>query len=165
MSGEKVKAGQVVGLDYKLHLGDGKAVDQSEPDDPMLYLHGSGAIVPGLEAALEGMAVGEHKHVVIDPKDAYGDHDPAGIQEVSRKQFPPSADIKAGMQFIATDEQGEPMPITVREVKGDDITIDLNHPLAGKRLFFDVTVRSVRAATPEEVEHGHPHGEEGHHHH
>jgi FKBP-type peptidyl-prolyl cis-trans isomerase SlyD len=160
----KVGKGAVVGLDYKLHLGDGKVVDESLPGDPLFYLHGGGQIVPGLETALEGMEVGQSKQVVVAAKEGYGEHDARGVQEVPRSQFPPGVEPQAGMQFVAHDEDGEAMPIAVREVRGDTIVIDLNHPLAGKTLHFDVKVTEVRAATAEEMAHGHAHGEGDHDH-
>jgi FKBP-type peptidyl-prolyl cis-trans isomerase SlyD len=160
----KIAKGSVVGLDYSLHLGDGQVVDQSEPGEPLTYLHGEGQIVPGLESALEGADVGESRKVVVAPADGYGEHDPRGVQEVPRKAFPPGFDPKAGMELTAEGADGEPVPFVIREVKLESVVIDLNHPLAGKTLHFDVTVRDVRAATAEELEHGHAHGPEGHGH-
>ncbi len=159
-----VAKGTVVSLDYSLHLGDGKAIDQSEPGEPLVYLHGEGQIVPGLESALEGLSVGERKEVVVAPREGYGEHDPRGLQEVPRGAFPAEFDPKVGMELTAEGPQGEPVPFSIREVKPEAVVIDLNHPLAGKTLHFDVTVREVRAATAEELEHGHAHGPEGHGH-
>lgn len=160
----KIEKGNVVGIDYSLHLGDGQVVDRSEPGEPLTYLHGEGQIVPGLENALEGMAVGDQKKVVVAPGDGYGDHDPRGVQEVPRGAFPPDFDPQVGMELTAEGPNGEPVPFAIREVHPDKVTIDLNHPLAGKTLHFDVTVREVRAATDEEKEHGHAHGAHGHDH-
>ncbi|GAO03502.1 peptidylprolyl isomerase [Anaeromyxobacter sp. PSR-1] len=160
----KIAKGSVVGLDYSLHLGDGKVVDQSEPGEPLTYLHGEGQIVPGLESALEGADVGESRTVVVAPADGYGEHDPRGVQEVPRKAFPPGFDPQVGMELTAEGADGEPVPFAIREVKPESVVIDLNHPLAGKTLHFDVKVRDVRAATAEELEHGHAHGPEGHGH-
>ncbi|ABC80994.1 FKBP-type peptidyl-prolyl cis-trans isomerase [Anaeromyxobacter dehalogenans] len=160
----KIAKGSVVGLDYSLHLGDGKVVDQSEPGEPLTYLHGEGQIVPGLESALEGVDVGESRTVVVAPADGYGEHDPRGVQEVPRKAFPPGFDPQVGMELTAEGADGEPVPFAIREVKPESVVIDLNHPLAGKTLHFDVKVRDVRAATAEELEHGHAHGPEGHGH-
>lgn len=163
----KVGKGAVVGLDYKLHLGDGKVVDESLPDDPLYYLHGQGQIVPGLEKALEGMEAGQSKQVVVSPSEGYGEHDARGVQEVPRAQFPPQmqSQLAPGIEFVARDDDGEQLPISVREVRGDMVVIDLNHPLAGKTLHFDVTVTKVREATAEELEHGHAHDESGGHSH
>ena len=160
----KVTNGSVVGLDYSLHLGDGEVVDASAPGAPLQYLHGEGQIVPGLESALEGLAVGDRKQVVVAPADGYGEHDARGIQEVPRTAFPPDFDPKPGMELTAEGPRGEPVPFVVREVKPLAVVIDPNHPLAGKTLHFDVTIREVRAPTDEERAHGHAHGPHGHDH-
>ncbi len=160
----KIEKGNVVGIDYSLHLGDGQVVDRSDPGDPLTYLHGEGQIVPGLESALEGLAVGDTKQVVVAPAEGYGDHDPRGVQEVPRTAFPPDFQPEVGMELTAQGPQGEPVPFSIREVKLESVVIDLNHPLAGKTLHFDVTVREVRPATDEEKEHGHAHGAHGHDH-
>lgn len=161
----KISKGCVVGLEYKLHLGDGEIVDESEPGEPLSYLHGEGQIVPGLEKELEGLGVGDSRKVVVSPENGYGEHDARGLQEVPRTAFPPDASIEVGETFGAHGPDGQPMPVTVRELKGDKVVIDLNHPLAGKTLHFDVTVREVRQATAEELEHGHAHGPGGAHDH
>lgn len=160
----KIASGSVVGIDYSLHLGDGHVIDASEPGEPLTYLHGEGQIVPGLETALEGLAAGDRKQVVVAPADGYGEHDPRGVQEVPRDAFPTDFQPESGMQLTAQGEDGEPVPFLVREVRPQSVVIDLNHPLAGKTLHFDVTVRDVRAATEEEIAHGHAHGHEGHSH-
>jgi len=162
----KIGKGSVVGIDYTLHLGDGDVVDRSEPGDPLTYLHGEGQIVPGLEQALEGLAVGDQKQVVVAPADGYGEHDPSGVQEVPLSAFPEGFSPQAGMQLTAEGPDGEAVPFTVREVKpiAGSVLIDMNHPLAGRTLHFEVTVRDVRTATAEELEHGHAHGPEGHAH-
>ena len=160
----KIANGTVVGIDYSLHLGDGEVVDGSAPGEPLTYLHGEGQIVPGLETALSGLDVGDRKQVVVPPADGYGDHDPRGIQEVPKSAFPAGFDPKPGMELTAEGPRGEPVPFVVREVRPETVLIDLNHPLAGKTLHFDVTVRAVREATPDELHHGHAHGPEGHEH-
>ena len=159
----KVSNGSVVSLEYKLHLGDGQVIDQSEPGDALKYLHGSGQIVPGLERELDGMSAGDSKKVVVQPADGYGQHDPRGVQEVPRQAFPQGAPLEAGATFAAQAPDGSRIPVTVKEVKPDSVTVDLNHPLAGKTLHFDVTVKEVREATDEEKEHGHAHGPGGAH--
>jgi FKBP-type peptidyl-prolyl cis-trans isomerase SlyD len=154
----KVGKGTVVSVDYRLHLGDGEIVDESEPGEPLRYLHGRGEIVPGLEKELEGLSTGDSRQVVVAPKDGYGQHDPRGVQSVPRSAFPTDQRVEVGMKFVGQGDDGQPVPIAVREVSGDTVVIDLNHPLAGKTLHFDVTVREVRAATEEELRHGHVHG-------
>ncbi len=160
----KIEKGNVVGIDYSLHLGDGQVVDRSDPGDPLTYLHGEGQIVPGLESALEGLAVGDSRQVVVAPADGYGEHDPRGVQEVPRTAFPTDFKPEVGMELTAQGPQGEPVPFSIREVKLESVVIDLNHPLAGKTLHFDVTVREVRPASDEEKAHGHAHGAHGHDH-
>ncbi len=160
----KVGKGSVVSVDYSLHLGDGKVVDASAPGEPMAYLHGEGQIVPGLERALEGLSVGDARQVVVPPEDGYGEHDARGVQEVPKSAFPTEMQPAVGMELMAQGPGGEAVPFVIRELKAESIVIDLNHPLAGKTLHFAVTVREVRAATAEELEHGHAHGADGHGH-
>ncbi len=160
----RIEKGRVVDIDYSLHLGDGKVVDHSDPGEPLTYLHGEGEIVPGLESALEGAEVGDRRQVVVAPAEGYGDHDPRGIQRVPRQAFPPDFQPQVGMELSAQGPDGDEVAFVIQRVEPDAVTIDLNHPLAGKTLHFDVTVREVRDATPDEIEHGHVHGPEGHEH-
>jgi FKBP-type peptidyl-prolyl cis-trans isomerase SlyD len=160
----KIANGSVVSIDYKLHLGDGKIVDASEEGEPLTYLHGEGQIVPGLERELVGLGVGDARKVVVSPADGYGDRNPGGLQTVDRKAFPPDVELKVGLELSAVGPNGEVVPFVVHEVSADQVVVDLNHPLAGKTLHFDVTIREVRVATAEELEHGHAHGAGGHGH-
>jgi len=160
----KIAKDSVVSIEYRLHLGDGKIVDESEPGEPLEYLQGHEEIVPGLEQALEGKAAGESLKVTVEPKDGYGDIDPDGVEEVPRSEFPAEMELKAGAILSATDPDGDEVDFLVKEVKGDTVVVDFNHPFAGKTLHFEVTVHGVRAATKEELEHGHAHGEDGHEH-
>ena len=153
----------VVSIDYRLHLGDGKIIDESEPGDPLVYLHGYEEIVPGLEKALEGKKAGESLKVEVAPKDGYGEYDPDSVEEVPREDFPPDMELEAGGVVSATDEDGDDVEFLVKEVRPKTVVIDFNDPMAGKTLHFEVTVREVRAATAEELEHGHAHGP-GHEH-
>ena len=153
----------VVSIDYRLHLGDGEVVDESEAGDPLVYLHGYEEIVPGLEKALEGKAAGDKVQAVVKPEDAYGEYDPEGLEEVARTEFPADMPLEAGGVITGTDPDGDEVDFLVKEVKKDTVVVDFNHPMAGKTLHFDVTVREVRAATKDELEHGHAHGP-GHEH-
>jgi FKBP-type peptidyl-prolyl cis-trans isomerase SlyD len=155
----KIANGTVVSIDYKLHLGDGVIVDASGEGDPLTYLHGDGQIVPGLERELAGLGVGDARKVVVPPADGYGDRDLAGLQQVDRKAFPPGVELAPGLELSAVGPNGEQIPFVVHEVTADKVVVDMNHPLAGKTLHFDVTVREVRTASAEELEHGHAHGE------
>ena len=145
-----------VSIHYTLTDNGGEQLDSSIGDAPLVYLHGTGNIIPGLEAALTGKKAGDKLSVTIQPEQAYGVIDPAMNQVVSRKMFE-GMDIEIGMQFHADVNFGSGV-ITIAEINGDDITIDGNHPLAGEVLNFDVEIIDVRAATADELAHGHVHG-------
>jgi FKBP-type peptidyl-prolyl cis-trans isomerase SlyD len=151
-----------VSIHYTLtdHNG-GEQLDSSIGGEPLVYLHGVGNIIPGLEEALVGKRVGEKLNVVIAPEQAYGVLDENMVQVVSRKMFD-DMDIEIGMQFHADVNYGTGI-ITITEINGDDVTIDGNHPLAGVTLNFDVEVVDVRPATADELAHGHVHGSGCHH--
>ena len=159
----KVAPNSVVSLEYTLHLGDGEVIDSSE-GKVLTYLHGKGQIIPGLEQRLEGMEPGESRKVTIAPADGYGERDPESIQEVPRSAFG-DRPMQEGDEFTAVDDQQHEIPVRIEKVGDDTVTVDFNHPLAGKTLHIEVTVRDVREATPEEAAHGHAHGPSGHHHH
>ncbi|MFP2929836.1 peptidylprolyl isomerase [Pyxidicoccus sp. 3LG] len=154
----KITKDSVVSIDFRLHLGDGKAVDESEPGDPLVYLQGHDELVPGLEKALEGKTKGDTLKVTVTPDEGYGDYDPDGLEEVPRSEFPEELELQEGGVLSATDPDGDEVDFFIKEVRGDTVLVDFNHPLAGKTLHFDVTVRDVRTATAEELEHGHAHG-------
>lgn len=155
--------GSVVGIRYSLSDGDGDALDDSG-DEPLEYLHGAENIVPGLEEALSGCVVGDHIEVVVTPEQGYGEREDVPLQPVARDNFPEDEEILPGMQFIIEDEEGEMAPVWVAAVEKDEVMLDLQHPLAGVALHFAVDVVSLRPATEDELEHGHPHGPGGHHH-
>lgn len=154
----------VVTIDYHLTDPQGQVLDSSRGKQPLAYLHGVGGIIPGLETALNGKSAGDTLSVTIPPEQAYGVKNPQMVQDVPRSAFQGVADIQPGMQFQAQGPQGQVQIVTVVKVTPDTVTIDANHPLAGVTLNFDVTVVSVREATPEEISHGHVHGPGGHHH-
>ena len=156
----KVAKDAVVALEYALHLGDGQIVDSSG-EGPLRYLHGAGQIVPGLEAALEGSEVGTEKRVEVAPEQGYGEIDPQATRTVPREAFPLDAPIATGSEFYVVDDSGTPVPLRIVALEGGNVTVDFNHPLAGKTLHFNVKVLDIRAATAEELEHGHAHGEGG----
>jgi FKBP-type peptidyl-prolyl cis-trans isomerase SlyD len=156
----KIAKGTVVGIEYALHLGDGAVIDHSEPGSPMRYLHGGGQIVPGLESALEGKEAGTAAKVVVDPPGGYGERDEQAVRVVPREAFPDDAPIETGSEFVVVDEQKRQVPLRIAKIENGSVTVDFNHPLAGKTLHFDIKVIDVRAATEEELAHGHAHGEE-----
>ncbi len=158
MSADAVAADTVVSIHYKLSLGGEDMVDSSEGCDPLQYLHGHGSIVPGLESLMAGRKVGDQFSAKVTPEDGYGPHDPERIVQAPRAAFPSDVELAPGMQFQTEDEEGDPMMVRVTAVGEEEITIDMNHPLAGKTLSFEIEVAALRAATSEELEHGHAHG-------
>ncbi|GGY66506.1 peptidyl-prolyl cis-trans isomerase [Cellvibrio zantedeschiae] len=154
----------VASIHYTLTDGEGKVIDTSEGQEPLAYLHGAGNIIPGLEKALVGKTVGDKFKVSIPAAEAYGVRDDSMVQELPSNMFSGIDKIEVGMEFHAETEHGLQV-VTVTKVEGDNVTIDGNHPLAGVDLTFDVEVADVRAASAEELEHGHAHGAGGHHHH
>ncbi len=153
----------VVSIHYTLTDDQNKTLDSSSGSDPLVYLHGSGNIIPGLEEALEGRKKGDKFKVMIPPEKAYGVRSEKMKQEVPRDQFPDPEELKVGMVFQVDSPSG-PMVLNVVEIKKDSVVVDANHPLAGTTLHFDVEVEGIRNATDEEKAHGHVHGEGGHHH-
>jgi FKBP-type peptidyl-prolyl cis-trans isomerase SlyD len=160
----QIAQNSVVAIAYTLTDDQGTVIDTSAGGEPLVYLHGAGNIIPGLESALVGKAVGDKLNVVVAPADGYGEYNPQMVQAVPRQMFQGVDNIEVGMQFQAQTDHGIQV-VTVAAVEPDEITIDGNHPLAGVQLTFDVEVMSIRAATEEEVSHGHVHGPDGHHHH
>lgn len=158
----QIAKNKVVSIDYTLTGEDGKVIDSSQGNEPLMYLHGAGEIIPGLERALEGKSAGDGVNATIAPADGYGAKNPALVQPVPRQQFPGVKDIAVGMQFQAQTNHG-PRVVTVVGVTDETVTVDANHPLAGQTLNFDVKVVDVRDASQEELDHKHAHGAGGHH--
>jgi len=153
----------VVSIHYTLTDDAGEVMDSSEGRDPLAYLHGENNLISGLESELEGKAAGAKFQATIPPEDAYGTVNEDFIQTLSRQMFQGVEDIETGMTFVAQGEGGQQRQVRVVEVEGDDVTIDANHPMAGKTLHFDVEIVEVREATAQEIEHGHVH-QDGHDH-
>lgn len=153
----------VVSLDYTLRLEDDEVEDTSVGQEPLQFIQGRGHIIPGLERALYGMAVGDEKDVVVAPEDAYGEIDEDGFQEVGREFFPDEMELELGTSLHVRDEAGEVYTATVASLEEDKVLLDFNHRLAGKTLFFNVKVLDLRPASAEELAHGHVHSG-GHHH-
>mgnify|MGYP000843841379 CR=1 FL=1 len=153
----------VASFHYTLTDSTGKVLDSSEGLEPLAYLHGAGNIIPGLERALTDKTVGDKLNVSVPAAEAYGERDANLVQELPSSMFGGVDQIEVGMEFHAETEQGLQV-VTVVAVEEDRVTIDGNHPLAGIDLNFDVEVTDVRAASEEELAHGHAHGAGGHHH-
>ncbi|MDD3528757.1 MAG: peptidylprolyl isomerase [Gallionellaceae bacterium] len=155
----------VVTLSYRLTTLQGELIEEATQDQPAAYLHGGyDGIFPKVEAALEGQAVGAEADVMLEPEDAFGDYDAELVRMEEADLFPP--EVEVGMQFEGASEDGQHyMLYTVTDIADGKVVVDGNHPLAGQTLRVQCRVVGVRSALPEEVEHGHVHGPEGHQHH
>jgi FKBP-type peptidyl-prolyl cis-trans isomerase SlyD len=158
----KVEDNTVVLFHYALSEG-GEALESSFGREPLAALIGAGSIIPGLEKALMGREAGERFEVTIPPQEAYGDRLEALKQRVPRKRFSDSGHLQPGVQIMVETNQGRRLA-TVSKVGVTVVDLDLNHPMAGKTLTFDIELVEVREASTEEIEHGHAHGPGGHDH-
>jgi FKBP-type peptidyl-prolyl cis-trans isomerase 2 len=140
-----VKDGTVVSLEYTLSGEDGKAIESNKGKAPIKFTQGSHQIVPGLEKGVAGMKVGEEKRVKVTPEEGYGAVDPKGFQEFPKEKMP-SEGLKVGSVLMAKGPQGQQIPVRVHEIKEKTVVLDLNHPMAGKTLVFDVKVLDVQPA-------------------
>jgi FKBP-type peptidyl-prolyl cis-trans isomerase SlyD len=138
-----VKDGATVSLEYTLSGEDGKVIESNKGKEPLRYVDGRSQIIPGLEKALEGMKPGTEKKVTVKPEDAYGPVDPNAYREVPKENVPADS-LKEGMALFAKNAEGEMFPVRVKEVKDKTVVIDMNHPLAGKTLVFDVKILDVQ---------------------
>jgi len=159
----KISDQTVVSFHFTLKDDEGEILDSSDGNDPLTYLHGSGNIIPGLEGALAGKSVGDKFKITLTPEQGYGPRDEKLLQKIPKNQFPDPERLEEGMQFQISGPQG-PLVLTVLELTENEVVVDGNPELAGETLHFDVEVTEVRAASPEELEHGHVHGPGGHHH-
>ena len=142
----EVKSGDTVAIHYTGTLLDGTVFDSSNGRDPLEFVVGSGQIIPGLDVALPGMAVGDKKKVQIACADAYGPVNPEMQQAVPREGIPDNIPLELGLQLQMQTPEGQAMPVTVVAMDDATVTLDANHPLAGKDLTFDIEVMRVAAA-------------------
>lgn len=157
-----IEKNKVVSIEYELKDDEGNLIDTSEKSGLFSFIQGIGNVIPGLEKALEGKSTGEKFNVRVTPEEAYGERDDSLLQIVPRSEFSNDVgEIQPGMKFQAQTDHGIQI-ITVAKVEGEEVTVDINHPLAGKHLNFDVNIVDVRDATEEELAHGHVHGPDTH---
>jgi len=149
-----IEANQIVSIEYEVKDGD-KVVDSNVGGAPLVFMFGKGQIIPGLEKGIVNMAIGEKGDVLVAPADAYGEYNDEATQEVPADQFA-GIDLEIGMTLYGQAEDGGTTQVTVKEIAGDNIVIDFNHPLAGKNLMFSVTINNVRDASAEEAMTGVP---------
>ena len=158
----KVDDGQVVSMDYILQV-DGKIVDSSEEGKPLQFIQGMGHIIPGLENELYDMKVGENKKVDVSAKDGYGEVDSEAFMVVPRDAFPTDVPLEIGTELELREQSGHTMLARIETISDENIRLNMNHPLAGKELHFDIKIAGLRPATEEEVSHGHVHEHEHSH--
>lgn len=155
MTNSKIQNGVVVSVAYTLTV-DGDIIEEATANEPFEYLHGAQNIVPGLESALTGKAVGDKFDITIQPADGYGEYDEENIDEVLKADIPEAGELEEGMFVLLEDEDGDYFEALVAEIKADTIILDFNDQLAGKVLDYSVEVVGLRAATEEELEQGFP---------
>jgi FKBP-type peptidyl-prolyl cis-trans isomerase 2 len=138
---KSVSNGKMISLEYTLKLEDGQVVDTNVGQDPLTYTHGAKQIIRGVEAAVEGMEVGQAKQAIIPPADGYGDPDPNAFQEVPKEKLPP--EIQVGTQLHGKDASGREIRPVVSAIKDQTVLLNFNHPLAGQTLYFDLKVVNI----------------------
>lgn len=158
---QTIQQGMVGLFHYTLTNDQGQKLDSSEGGEPLAYLHGGGNIVPGLEKQLEGRTAGESFMAHVPPGEAYGERRSPGPQRMERSAFPDDFPLQVGRPFGAQTEDGQQLTLWIVGIEGDDVLIDIDHPLAGHTLHFDVSIVGVREATESEKQHGHAHGVDG----
>jgi FKBP-type peptidyl-prolyl cis-trans isomerase SlyD len=146
----KIGENTYVEMEYALTLDSGEEVDRSSPEEPFGFIFGTGQIIPGLEKGIEGMEAGKTAKITVEAEEGYGNPKPDLYRDIPRENFPADLEIKAGMGFEAKGPHG---PVTFRVKSADDevVVADFNHPLAGERLTFDLTVTEVREPRAEEL--------------
>jgi FKBP-type peptidyl-prolyl cis-trans isomerase SlyD len=153
-----VETNKVVSIHYTLTNDDNNVLDQSSKEQPLVYLHGTGNIIPGLEEALAGKTSGDKLKTRIEPEHAYGIRQEGMVQTMPLDAFQGAEKIEPGMQFHAAGPNGENIVVTVTQIEDGQVIIDGNHPLSGVALTFDVEIADIREATAEEITHKHIHG-------
>jgi FKBP-type peptidyl-prolyl cis-trans isomerase SlyD len=142
-----VKDGLMISLEYTLKSPDGKVLETSKGREPLEYIHGQKMMIPGLEKELTGMRVGGEKNVTVKPEDGYGKINPNAVQEVPKEKIPENA-LKVGAVLAARSPEGMVVPMTVKQIKDKTVVMDMNHPMAGKTLVFDIKVVDIQPAPP-----------------
>jgi len=146
----------VVTMDYVLNV-DGELLEKTESNHPVEFIQGLGQIIPGLEREMSGMRIGESKEVSVTPEDGYGVLDEEAYAEIPREEFPEDIPVEQGVAILLRDEDGDEQEAHIVEIEENLVRLNLNHPLAGKDLHFEVKVVALREASEEEILHGHVH--------
>ena len=161
---QQVANNTVISMEYTLTVGN-EVVDKSDPGMPFEFLQGHKNIIPGLEAEIGGMSVGESRRVIVEAKDGYGEFDPEQVMDIPLSEFPEDIVPETGMELMLKDHDGRSLYARVVSIGKSRAKLDFNHPLAGKTLTFDITIVGLRHPTEEELAHGHVHSHGHHHHH
>ena len=141
-----VKEGNKITVEYTGRLEDGTVFDSSEKHgEPLQFTVGEGKIIKGFDQAVVGMKVGEEKEVKIPPEEAYGEYNPELVKDLPQNVFPEDQEVKAGMIFMMSLPDGRQVPVKISKVENDQVTVDLNPPLAGKTLVFTIKIVSIAA--------------------
>ena len=159
-----IDANKVVTINFTLKDDNGNLIESTENMEPFSYLSGNNQILPKLEDVVNQMIIGTKKDIKIQAAEGYGEYNDAAVQQINKKEFPEDLKLEEGMRLIANSPEGRQMPFIINKVGENEVTVDFNHPLAGKNLSFNVELVDIRDATPEELNHGHVHGAGGHHH-
>jgi len=158
------EANKVITMNFTLTDETGNILDSTDAGGPFSYISGKGMVLPKLEEAVSVMIIGTKKQLKLEAKDGYGEYKDDAVQAVGKENFPEDFVLEAGMEYVASNPDGVQMPFIITNVEDETVTIDFNHPLAGKNLNFDLELLDVRDASAEELTHGHVHGAGGHHH-
>lgn len=148
----KINENSFVTIDYLVRMGERETYPPGGQAEEVSFCMGQEAMPPGLEEAIMGLKVNDHKVLRLSPTKAYGEIDPELIMEVPRADFGPEAELRPGLAFETETEEGQPAYFIVQEVRPETVVIDFNHPLAGKELEVSFTVRGVREVTPEDLQ-------------
>lgn len=164
----KIDKHTVVTVNYTLKV-DGELVEETNQESPLTFLAGVGMMIPGFENQLVGKEPGDSYDITVKPAEGYGDTDPEAIIDLPKDIFKVDGELQEDMLVVGNviplqDQNGNPLQGVVLEIGGDTVKMDLNHRLSGKTLYFTGKVLEVRAATEDEISHGHVHGQGGHHH-
>lgn len=162
----QIAKNKVVQLSYELKIDSGEIVDEAQASDPFVFIHGIGQTLEAFDEKLNGLKSGDTFEFELEGDDAYGSVVEENIVTIPLDAFGdmPKEELVEGAELPMSDNDGNRFYGTVLEVNPEDVLMDFNHPLAGEKLFFKGTVVGVREATAEELDHGHVHGEGGHHH-
>ena len=140
---DPIKTGDTISVEYTGKFDSGETFDTSQGKAPLKFTVGAGQLIPGFDAAVISMLPGDKKTVTIEPEEGYGVHDPQRVTKMPRAGVPKDMEVKVGMAVQLADQAGNPIPAMVMELTDEDVVLDLNHPLSGKTLVFDIEIKET----------------------